>query len=99
VTRCSTRTCSTTVDELNAAIGYGVVKVNLDTDAQYAFTHAIAGHVLDNWDGVLQVDGGIGEKRAYDPRAWGRKAEAAMAARVGAAAEQLGAAGRSAAKG
>jgi fructose-bisphosphate aldolase, class II len=81
--------------ELRAAIGYGVVKVNLDTDAQYAFTRAVAGHVLDHWDGVLRVDGGLGDKRAYDPRAWGRQGEAAMAGRVAAAAEQLGAAGRS----
>jgi fructose-bisphosphate aldolase, class II len=84
-----------TVAELHAAIGYGVVKVNLDTDAQYAFTRAVAGHVLDNWDGVLRVDGGLGDKHAYDPRAWGRKAEAAMAARIAEAADQLGAAGRS----
>ena len=84
-----------TVAELQTAIGYGVVKVNLDTDAQYAFTRAVAGHVLDHWDGVLRVDGGLGDKDAYDPRAWGRKAEAAMAARVAEAADQLGAAGRS----
>jgi fructose-bisphosphate aldolase class II len=84
-----------TVTELRDAVGYGVVKVNLDTDAQYAFTRALAGHVLDHWDGVLRVDGGLGDKRAYDPRAWGRKGEAAMAERVAAAAEQLGSAGRS----
>ena len=84
-----------TVAELEAAIGYGVVKVNLDTDAQYAFTRAVASHVLDHWDGVLRVDGGLGDKGAYDPRAWGRRAEAAMADRVAEAAEQLGAAGRS----
>jgi len=83
------------VADLRTAIGYGVVKVNLDTDAQYAFTRALAGHVLDHWDGVLRVDGGLGDKRAYDPRAWGRKAEAAMAARVAEAADRLGAAGRS----
>jgi fructose-bisphosphate aldolase class II len=84
-----------TADELQAAIRYGVVKVNLDTDAQYAFTRGVAGHVLDRWDGVLRVDGSLGDKHAYDPRAWGRKAEAAMAARVAEAADQLGAAGRS----
>jgi fructose-bisphosphate aldolase class II len=84
-----------TLAELHEAVRYGVVKVNLDTDAQYAFTRAVAGHVLDHWDGVLRLDGGLGDKRAYDPRAWGRKAEAAMAGRVAAAAEQLGAAGRS----
>jgi fructose-bisphosphate aldolase class II len=81
--------------ELAAAIAYGVVKVNLDSDAQYAFTRAIAGHVLDHWSGVLKVDGGIGEKHAYDPRAWGRSAETAMAGRVRAACVQLGSAGRS----
>jgi fructose-bisphosphate aldolase class II len=81
--------------ELADAVRYGVVKVNLDTDAQYAFSRAVAGHVLDHWDGMLRVDGGLGDKRAYDPRAWGRAAEAAMAARVAQAAEQLGAAGRS----
>jgi Fructose-bisphosphate aldolase class-II len=84
-----------TAAELRAAIDHGVVKVNLDTDAQYAFTRAVAGHVLDHWDGVLSVDGSLGDKRAYDPRAWGRAAEAAMARRVTEAAEQFGAAGRS----
>jgi fructose-bisphosphate aldolase class II len=81
--------------ELAAAVGHGVVKVNLDTDAQYAFSRAVAGHVLDHWAGMLRVDGGMGDKAAYDPRAWGRAAEAAMAARVAEAAHQLGAAGRS----
>jgi fructose-bisphosphate aldolase, class II len=81
--------------ELAEAITYGVVKVNVDSDGQYAFTRAIAGHVLDHWNGVLKVDGGIGDKRAYDPRSWGRAAEAAMAERVRAACVQLGSAGRS----
>jgi fructose-bisphosphate aldolase, class II len=81
--------------ELREAVGYGVVKVNLDTDAQYAFTRAVAGHMLDNWERVLRLDGGLGDKRAYDPRAWGRKAEAAMARRVAEAAGELGSAGRS----
>ena len=61
----------------------GVVKVNLDTDAQYAFTRAVAGHMLGNFDGVLKVDGGIGRKADYDPRSWGAKVEAALAARDG----------------
>jgi fructose-bisphosphate aldolase, class II len=81
--------------EIREAVGYGVVKLNVDTDMQYAFTRAIAGHVLDHWSGVLRVDGGIGDKRAYDPRAWGRAAEAAMAARVARACEDVGSAGRS----
>ena len=46
-----------------------MVKVNDHTDNQYAFTRALAGHVLDHWQGVLRVDGGIGDKHAFDPRA------------------------------
>ena len=59
----------------------------------------MAGHVLDHWDGILRIDGCLGDKRAYDPRAWGRRAEVAMARRVAEAAGQLGAAGRSLATG
>jgi fructose-bisphosphate aldolase class II len=81
--------------EIREAVSYGVVKMNVDTDMQYAFTRAVAGHVLDNWKGVLRVDGGLGDKSAYDPRAWGRKAETAMAARVARACEDVGSAGHS----
>ena len=82
-------------DELKAAVGHGVVKVNLDSEAQYAFTRAAAGHMFAHYDGVLAVDGGVGDKRAYDPRAWGAAAEAGMAARIAQACEVLGSAGRS----
>lgn len=82
-------------DELHAAVGHGVVKVNLDSEAQYAFTRAAAGHMFAHYDGVLAVDGGVGDKRAYDPRAWGAEAERGMAARVAQACEVLGSAGRS----
>jgi fructose-bisphosphate aldolase class II len=82
-------------DEIHAAISHGVVKVNLDTDAQYAYTRAVADHILANYDGVLRVDGNVGRKAAYDPRAWGRKAEAALAARVAEAAELFGSSSRS----
>ena len=81
--------------QVREAIANGVVKVNLDTDAQYAFTRAIANHILINYDGVLRVDGGVGRKAAYDPRAWGRSAEDALARRVADASELFGAAGRS----
>jgi fructose-bisphosphate aldolase, class II len=81
--------------DIRAAISYGVVKVNIDSDAQYAFTRAIADHVLVNYSGVLKVDGGIGDKKAYDPRAWGERGERAMAAHVTAACELFGSAGRS----
>jgi fructose-bisphosphate aldolase class II len=77
------------------AVSYGVVKMNVDTDLQYAFTRPIAGHMLEAYSGVLKVDGGVGDKKAYDPRAWGRKGEASMAARVVQACEELGSAGKS----
>ena len=82
-------------DEVREAIANGVVKINLDTDAQYAFTRAIAGHMFSNYDGVLKVDGLLGRKSAYDPRAWGRTAEAALAGRIAEASELFGGAGRS----
>jgi len=81
--------------DIEAAVEYGVVKMNIDSDTQYAFTRAVADHVLRHYDGVLKVDGAPGDKRAYDPRGWGRAAEAAMAQRVGEACHALGAAGRS----
>jgi fructose-bisphosphate aldolase, class II len=82
-------------EDIRTAIAHGVVKINLDSDAQYALTRAIADHVLVNYAGVLRVDGGLGDKRAYDPRAWGKRGEAAMAARVAAACELFGSAGSS----
>jgi fructose-bisphosphate aldolase, class II len=82
------------LDDIHEAIGFGVVKMNVDTDAQYAFTRPIADHVLTRYDGVLRVDGGTGDKAAYDPRSWGRAAEAAMADRVVQACRDLGSAGR-----
>jgi fructose-bisphosphate aldolase, class II len=82
-------------DDVREAIANGVVKVNLDTDAQYAFTRAVADHVFANYDGVLRIDGGVGRKAAYDPRSWGRRAEAALAARVAEATHLFGSSSRS----
>jgi fructose-bisphosphate aldolase, class II len=82
-------------EDVRAAVANGVVKVNLDSEAQYAFTRGAAGHMFSHYDGVLAVDGGLGDKRAYDPRAWGGEAEASMSARVAQACELLGSAGRS----
>ncbi|HEV2814200.1 MAG TPA: class II fructose-bisphosphate aldolase, partial [Solirubrobacteraceae bacterium] len=76
-------------EDLAAAVAYGVVKVNLDSDAQHAFTRGAAEHL------AAEYDGGAGRKAAYDPRAWGAKAQEAMAERVALACRQLGAAGRS----
>ncbi len=63
--------------------------MNVDTDMQYAFTRAVAGHMFNNYDGVLKVDGEVGNKKVYDPRAWLALAEAAMAERVKQAARDL----------
>jgi fructose-bisphosphate aldolase class II len=81
------------LEEIREAISYGVVKMNVDTDMQYAFTRPVAGHMFANYDGVLKVDGDVGNKKAYDPRAWGKAAEASMAARVKEACEDLLSAG------
>jgi fructose-bisphosphate aldolase class II len=81
--------------ELRAAVNNGVVKVNLDSETQYEFTRAAARHMVEHRDGVLAPEPALGDKRAYDPRAWGEPAEAAMAERVALACEQLGSAGRS----
>ena len=75
--------------EIREALSYGVVKMNVDTDAQYAFTRPVAGHMFANYDGVLKVDGDVGSKKAYDPRAWGKAAEAGMTARVTQACQDL----------
>ncbi len=81
-------------EEIAAAVDYGVVKMNVDTDTQYAFTRPVAGHMFSNYDGVLKVDGEVGNKKAYDPRAWGKAAEAGMAARVVEACSNLRSTGK-----
>jgi len=82
-----------TAAEIAEAVDNGVIKMNIDTDTQYAFTRPVVGHMFSNYDGVLKVDGEVGNKKAYDPRAWGKLAEAGMAARIVEAAQQLRSAG------
>jgi fructose-bisphosphate aldolase class II len=81
------------LSEIREALDYGVVKMNIDTDTQYAFTRPIAGHMFSNYDGVLKVDGEVGNKKAYDPRSYGKLAEESMAARVVEACNDLRSAG------
>jgi fructose-bisphosphate aldolase class II len=83
------------LEEIREALDYGVVKMNVDTDTQYAFTRPVADHMFTNYDGVLKVDGEVGKKASYDPRSWGKAAEAGMAARVVIACEDLRSAGTS----
>ncbi len=80
--------------EIREAISYGVIKMNVDTDTQYAFTRPIAAHMFTHYDGVLKVDGDVGNKKAYDPRSYGKAAETSMAARVVQACEDLMSAGK-----
>ncbi|GAB3407157.1 class II fructose-bisphosphate aldolase [Flindersiella endophytica] len=86
------------LSEIQSAVDYGVVKMNIDTDTQYAFTRAVAGHMFSNYDGVLKIDGEVGSKKAYDPRAFGKAGEASMAARVVEACENLRSVGTSLSK-
>ena len=84
-----------TADEIAAAVDFGVIKMNVDTDTQYAFTRPVVGHMFNNYDGVLKIDGEVGNKKAYDPRAWGKAAEAGMAERIVEACQNLRSAGTS----
>jgi fructose-bisphosphate aldolase class II len=81
--------------EIAEAVANGVIKMNIDTDTQYAYSRAVADTVLKNYDGFLKVDGEVGNKKVYDPRSWGKIAETAMAARVVESTHQLGSAGQS----
>ncbi|MDQ6875595.1 MAG: class II fructose-bisphosphate aldolase [Actinomycetota bacterium] len=77
------------LEEIRETLDYGVVKMNVDTDTQYAFTRPVVDHMLTNYAGVLKVDGEVGNKKAYDPRTYGKLAEKGMAARVVQACEDL----------
>ena len=77
------------LSEIREALDHGVVKMNIDTDTQYAFTRPVVEHMFRNYDGVLKIDGEVGNKKMYDPRAWGKAAEKGMAARVVTACEDL----------
>ncbi|ATE57734.1 MULTISPECIES: class II fructose-bisphosphate aldolase [Actinosynnema] len=82
------------LEEIHEAVSYGVIKMNIDTDTQYAFTRPIVGHMFGNYDGVLKVDGEVGNKKAYDPRSYLKAAEQGMAARIAQACEHLKSSGR-----
>jgi fructose-bisphosphate aldolase class II len=83
------------LEEIREALDYGVIKMNVDTDTQYAFTRPIVDHMFSNYAGVLKVDGEVGNKKQYDPRSYGKAAENGMAARVKQACEDLRSAGTS----
>ena len=80
-------------EEISAVVDYGVVKMNVGTDTQYAFTRPVADWMLKHYSGVLKADGEVGNKKQYDPRAWGKAAEAGLSARVVEACQNLRSAG------
>jgi len=77
------------IEEIHESLTYGVVKMNVDTDTQYAFTRPIVDHMFVNYAGVLKVDGEVGIKKTYDPRTYMKAAELGMAERVTTACENL----------
>jgi fructose-bisphosphate aldolase, class II len=83
-----------TAEEIALAVDNGVIKMNIDTDTQYAFTRPVVDHMFKHYDGVLKIDGEVGNKKQYDPRAWGKAAEAGMAQRIVEACQQLRSAGQ-----
>ena len=82
------------LEEIHETLGYGVIKMNIDTDCQYAYTRPIVDHMLTNYEGVLKVDGDVGNKKVYDPRSYMKKAEAGMSQRVVEGCETLKSAGQ-----
>jgi fructose-bisphosphate aldolase, class II len=77
------------LSDIHDALDHGVVKMNVDTDTQYAFTRPIAEHMFRNYDGVMKIDGEVGDKKVYDPRSYAKAAEESMAARVVQACQDL----------
>jgi fructose-bisphosphate aldolase class II len=79
----------TPLEEIRETLAYGVIKMNIDTDTQYAFTRPIVDHVMKNYDGVLKIDGEIGDKKSYDPRSYLKKAEVGLCERLKKACDDL----------
>lgn len=85
----------TPLEEIRETLAYGVVKMNIDTDTQYAFTRPIADHMFKNYSGVLKIDGEIGDKKIYDPRGYLKLAETGLCARLKQACDDLLSTGKS----
>jgi fructose-bisphosphate aldolase, class II len=83
------------LSDIHETLDYGVIKMNIDTDTQYAFTRPIVDHMMKNYDGVLKIDGEVGNKKVYDPRAYIKAAEQAMAERIKQACNDLKSTGTS----
>ena len=82
------------VEDIREAIGYGVVKMNLDTDFQYAFTSGVRDYMNEKKDYISSQIGNpdgsdIPNKKYYDPRVWQRKGEEAFKIRLNQAFADL----------
>ena len=84
-----------TIEDIHETLNYGVIKMNVDTDTQYAFTRPVVDHMFMNYDKVLKVDGEVGVKKLYDPRAWLKAGRKGMADRVVQACNDLKSTGKS----
>lgn len=82
-------------EKIEEALRYGVIKMNVDTDTQYAFTNPIARHMFGNYDGVFKIDGEVGNKKVYDPRSYLKKAEQSMSERIIESCKDLNSVGKS----
>ncbi|GAB3946137.1 class II fructose-bisphosphate aldolase [Corynebacterium tapiri] len=85
-------------EKIEEALTYGVIKMNVDTDTQYAFTRPVVSHMFENYNGVLKIDGEVGNKKVYDPRSYMKKAEQGMSERVVEACQDLHSVGKSVTK-
>ena len=85
----------TPLEEIRETLGYGVIKMNIDTDTQYAFTRPIADHMFSKYAGVLKIDGEVGDKKLYDPRNYLKKGEQGLCDRMKQACDDLRSTGRS----
>lgn len=81
--------------EIHETLNYGVIKMNIDTDTQYAYSRAVVDHILKNYDQMLKIDGEVGNKKFYDPRTWMKKAENSMSERIQQACDDLKSTGKS----
>ena len=81
--------------EIHETLNYGVIKMNIDTDTQYAYTRPVVDFMMKNYDKVLKIDGEVGSKKHYDPREWLKGAEATMTARIALACDDLKSTGKS----
>lgn len=87
--------------KIEEAVGYGVFKMNIDTDTQFAFAEAVGAYVNENQNAFkwqVHPDDGTPYKKQYDPRVWLRAAEQSMVSRLDEAFVDLGSKGRSVAQ-